>query len=465
MKFFKKAIIFLAILAIAGFAYWYFDLKKGKEKEQKEQKEALLFEETERDIVRITIKTEGEAEIIMERRKKEPVSDDKSDDEETWDIASPVNTLGDRYAIDALINSLREAKREEVVWENLEKEAEYNLDKPQHSLRFYYEGDTSPHGIDFGIESLDRLKVFVRIVGKDKIYSVPVGFRNTIIKNLFDVRDKSLAKFTFDDVEEITFISTSGAFFIKREGEEWFLMPNKVRASRTRTELYIGNIVYGHIVQVEEEKGENYQKYGLDKTPVIVNFKLKDDTNYMFIVGERIEQGGTEYFYATRTTDNMIFQVKAETVYGFLKSEFEMKDRKIFDFNDDEVKAVVLKKGANSFSFLKDEQEDWIFEDTGEKLQLGYRIDSLVRGIKNAEYEVREPLKREDGEWNETSIADPAYYVTLKFEDTRSPIMVQLTEKDDETSMLWLSPDNGDTVYFTSGYFLSNFPETREDLL
>ena len=107
MKFFKKAIIFLAILAIAGFAYWYFDLKKEKEKQQKEQKEALLFEETERDIVRITIKTGGEAEIIMDRREKGPVSDDKSDDDETWDITSPVKTLGDRYAIDALINSLR----------------------------------------------------------------------------------------------------------------------------------------------------------------------------------------------------------------------------------------------------------------------------------------------------------------------------------------------------------------------
>ena len=258
---------------------------------------------------------------------------------------------------------------------------------------------------------------------------------------------------------------TAGVFFLKRDGEEWLLMPEKVKASKIRTEMYIGNIIYGYFVQVEEEKGDNFQKYGLDNSRVIVNFKLKNDTNYMFIVGDRIEQGGAEYFFATRTTDNMIFQVKAETIYELVKTEFEMRDRMIFDFQDDEVAAVVLKNDEKSFAFFRDEQEEWIFEDTGERIARGYKIDSLVRAIKNAEYDVREPIKRGDGDWNETGITDPTYIVILNFKDKRVPIKVQLTEKNEETSMLWLSPNNGDIVYFSHGYFLSSFPETREDLL
>jgi hypothetical protein len=467
MRFFRKAIILIAVLAVAGFSYWYFEMKKAKEKKQKEEKEALLFENTGKDIVKITIRQEGKPEIVMEREKKGLEEKGEEQGKDKWIITSPVRAQGDSYEIDALINSIKEGKREEIVWENLEKMSEYKLDKPQYSLRFFYEGDTNPHGIDFGIESLDKKKVFLRVLGKDEILSAPIGFMNKLVKNLYDMRDKSLAYFSYDDVDEVSLLSTAGVFFLKREGDEWYLMPEKLKASQSRIEMYIGNITYGYFVEVEEEKAESssMKKYGLDNTRLIVNFKLKDGSNYMFMVGDRTTQGNSEYFYATRSTDGMIFQVKAETVYGLVKTEFDMKDRRIFDFQEDEVSSVTLKKGENSFSLLRDEKEGWIFEDTGEKIGRGYKIDSIVRGITNAEYEVREPVKRGDKYWSETGIDDPAYYVALHFKDKRRPIDVRLTEKDEKTSMLWLTPDNGETAYLTSGYFLSNFPESREDLL
>ena len=103
--------------------------------------------------------------------------------------------------------------------------------------------------------------------------------------------------------------------------------------------------------------------------------------------------------------------------------------------------------------------------DTGEKLERGYRIDNIVRSITAAEYEERDPIKKGESGYSETGIEDSKYLVTFTFADKRPGLTVRITEKDEQTNKLWLTPDGGSTVYHTSGYFVSNFPDKREDLL
>jgi len=217
-------------------------------------------------------------------------------------------------------------------------------------------------------------------------------------------------------------------------------------------------------VEVEEEKGENLEKYGLDKPRMIVNLRMKDESNYMFIVGSSVSVGDSEYYYATRSTDGLVFQVKPDVVSGLAKTAFELRDRKIFDFEDAEVSAMTLNRKDLSFPLIREEDE-WKFQDTGEKIEREYMVDSIMRGIKNSEYEVIEPVKREDEIWGETGIENPVYEVNITFNSGRAPLTVQMTGMNEETSMLWMTADNGDTVCYTSGYFMSNFPTERDDLL
>ncbi len=462
MKFFRKAIIFIAVLVCAGFAYWYFEVKRGREKEEERQKEALLFESTETTVEKLVIKGEDRPEIVMERVAKGEDAEEGTVSE--WVITSPIETRGDGHAAEAIISVIKEGKREEVVWESLEQEKEYGLEEPRQHLRFYYEGDSSTYGIDFGIENLDKKKVFAKVAGMDKIFSVPVEFRAAVIKSLFDVRDKTLAHFKSEDVEKVSYLSASGAFMLAREGEEWYLLPERVKASKIRVELYTGTFTYGNFVEVEEEKGENLEKYGLDKPRMIVNLRMKDESNYMFIVGNSVKAGDTEYFYATRSTDGLVFQVKPDVVNGLAKSAFELKDRRIFEFEDAEVSAITLKGKDLSFPLIR-EDDEWKFQDTGEKIEREYMVDSILRGIKNSEYEVIEPVKREDEIWGKTGIENPVYEVEFTFNSGRSPLTVQMTGMNEETSMLWMTADYGDTAYYTSGYFMANFPKKRDDLL
>ena len=462
MKFFRKVIISGIILLIAGVAYWYFEVKRSKEKGEEEDREILLFEQSEKDIIKLVLRDGEQPPVIMEKRYKE-VKEDKKGKEEEWIIISPVETIGDKYTIQLIIRNIKKIKSEEIIWDNQNKVSEYGLNYPSFSLRFYYEDEPTVHGIDFGIESPDKEKVFAKVVGNNKIFSVPVNIRNSVKLGLFDVRDKYLCEYKSDDIIGVTLVSSSSAFVLEKEGDEWYFMPERVKALKTRVDRYTGSFRWGTFVEVIEEKGKNFSKYGLYKPRLVLDLKLKDNLNFVFIVGNSIKENYMEFFYATRSSDGMIFKVKSDFVYSLVKTNFELKERKIFDFEDGDISSVILKKD-DIITFVRDDGE-WKFQGTKKKLRQGYKIDTIIRSISTAEYEEREPIKRGDSDYTKTGIEEPEYMVTLHFRDNRPHVTIQLTTRDEKTGNLWLTPDNGDTIYYISGDFILSFPETGEELM
>ena len=198
-----------------------------------------------------------------------------------------------------------------------------------------------------------------------------------------------------------------------------------------------------------------------------MNFKINDGSNFTFVLGDSITENDAELYYAMRSTDTMIFQVNSEIISRLLMRKFDLKDRTIFEGIDGgDVVMVELEKEGITYSFSRYDEDDWAFSDTDEKLERGYKIDNIIRSITTAEYEEREPLKRGEKGYKETGIENEKYNVTFKFkEGKRPPLTVKLTQQNEETGKLWMTPDDGDTVYYMSGYFVSNFPETREELL
>lgn len=468
MRFFRTTIILFAVLLIAGFSYWYFEVKRSGEKREKEEKASLLFEDSEKKIVRLTVQEKGKPliELRQEEFDKEEEKEEKEEKEEVWRILSPVETGGDATIIKSVVRSIKASKQEDVVWESLEKEDEYGLNDPEFSLRFFYEGEDAVRGIDFGIESIDKRKVFAKVLGEEKIYAVPASFRDSLKKRLFDLRDKRLTAFEAEDVTGVSLLSPSEVFVIKREGDDWYFVPERVKASKTRLDSYVGNLRWESFVEVEEERAAaaDLKRYGLDTPRLIVRLEHSQEPPFRMLIGDSIKEGDAEFYYATRSTDNMVFQVKADLVERLSSTKFELKDRHIFDFDSDDVVGVVLENKEKSFS-LEKEDEDWVLSDSGEKIKRGYSVSSIIRGISSAEYEEIEPIKRGESGYRETGIEDAPYRVALQFKEERAPVTVRLTEKNEKTNKLALTPDDGETVYYTGGYFISNFPKTKEELL
>jgi hypothetical protein len=479
MKAYRKAIIFGIVAVLAGFSYWFFEVKKKKEKEEIVRQEALLFEESDRRIVSLSLREKGEEEIRLEWQPKPeeeiPEGEELGDDEAgDWMVTAPVSTGGDNMAIDSMLKAMVGQSSEEVIREGLEKKAEYGLDDPEYSVRFSYEGDSTVHGIDLGKKTLDGQKLFAVLAGEDRIYTVPATILDVVKKSLFDVRDKKIAPFEKEDIVGIITASGMNEIYLEKEGEDWYLLPQRVRASETRVDIYTGNLRWESFVEVIEEEGTDFQRYGLDRPRIIVTFRLADDSAFLFVVGDMAGEEENPLFYATRSIDNMIFRVTGETVQKLLTTEFYLRDRSIFDFEQESVQSLTFAKKDESYTFTRSGEDDWVLDGVenvdgggeflGEVLERGYKIDNVIRGVATSEYEDLEPLKRGEQGYGETGIESPVYELVLRFQDDREPLTVGMTERGEETGKLFLTPDAGETVYYTSGYFVTNYPETIQEL-
>lgn len=480
MKFFRTALILGTVAALAGFFYWFFEVKKKKEKEEGKAQEALLFGESEKRIEKLSLQDRGKERIVLEWVRNEPAGEvvegeELGDDEEgEWFIREPVQTGGDTVAIDTMIQAMLQGSSEEIIWESLEKEAEYGLDDPDLSLRFFYEGEDTPHGINLGKETLDHKKIFAKVVGEERIYTVPATILNVLKRDLFDLRNKKLAPFEKEEVMGVSIMTGLDLLLLEKQEDGWFILPNRIKASETRVDIYTGTLRWESFVEVLEEKGTNFVKYGLDNPRLIVTYKLQDGSHFLFIIGNMVEEGDAQFFYATRSSDSMIFQMKGETVQKLITSEFHLKKRNIVDFDKELVNKVTFKRDEVRYTFEKRGVESWELTDVqnvegaeeyvGMLLERGYKIDNVTRGIATAEYEEIEPVMRGEQHYAETGIDNPKYEMELRFEDGTQPITVVMTEMDQQSGKIFLSPDGGQTAYYTSGYFVTNFPESVGEL-
>lgn len=485
MKFFRTALILAIVLAVGGGAYWFFDVKRKKDKTDKKEKETLLFAKSDKKVAKLVLNEKGKEPIVIQMKPKEAAgqaeaqkskeeagkaaegeeqaAEEKEEDE--WLILSPVKTGGDAANIQQIVEGLKSAKREEVVQESLAKEAEYGLQDPEFSIEFSHEGETGSQGVAFGIGTLDRKRLFAKLLGRNEIVTVPSTLQSSLSKTLFDLRDKRIAPYKNDQVVEVTKISVFEAFNLKKEGDAWYFMPEKTRALESRVDLYTGYLRWGSIAEVVEEKGnlKNFPKYGLDKPRLILTFKLKDGGNFLFWLGNPVKQGDAEFYYAARSTDAMVFQITADTARNMSMTKFQIKDRHIFDVSAKDIVKASFKYGDQDFTVEK-EGEEWKFAGAKEFLKKGYSIENTVFALASAEYEDLPPIKKSDPNFKLTGLDDPKYTITMYFNDNRDPLSLKITEKDQE-SKAWMTPDDGKTAYRIFAYFTSNLPEKKEELM
>jgi hypothetical protein len=495
MKFFRSAIILAVVLVVGGGAYWFFDVKRKKDKTEKKEKEALLFAKSDKKVSKLVLKEKGKEPIAIQLKPKAEAKqagaeetgkagegedkkeaegaaekDTEDDEEETeeedeWLILSPVETGGDAANIKQILASLKEAKREEVVQESLAKEGEYGLQDPDFSVEFSYEGETETHGIAFGVGTLDRKRLFAKLLGGSQVITVPSTLKSALAKTLFDLRDKRIAPYKNDEVAEVTKISVVEAFNLKKEGDAWYFMPEKTKALESRVDLYTGYLRWGSIAEVVEEKGnlKNFRTYGLDKPRLILTFKLKDGGSFLFWLGNPVKQGDAEFYYAARSSDAMIFQVTADTARSLSMTKFQIKDRHIFDLSPQDIVKASFKYGDQDFTVEK-EGEEWKFAGAKEFLEKGYSIENTIFALATAEYEDVPPVKKGDPLYKSIGLDATKYTITLYFNDNREPLTFKITDKDQE-SKAWMTPDDGKTAYRIFSYFMSNLPEKKEELM
>jgi len=361
----KTLVLFVILAILAAYVYFY-EIKGGEERDEADKiaKKILVLES---DSVRII-----EIRSVFNRFIFERLGDD-------WRIKDPVQTGGDKSTIDGLLTTLKNMDKIREFSINAGEQKDYGLvgrsylvifelnSGRRDSLRF---GDNTPVGSN----------VFVS-KGDTNVYTVPANAKNTVTKNLFDWRDKSIAKVKESEISGFQLKNTKGSFQLVKEGSDWQLLkPKKARADNSTVSTLLRKFENGKAKSVVSETLDNPGQYNLKRPVYQIDLYVGEGKAHKQLILSKLINNTSNIKDDSRP---QVMTVDSIFIRDIDKSFFQLRYKKIAEFDKNSVDSVFVTQGDSSLYFVKDTSDTWLL--AGETKVKEWKMNSLLNSLNNLE--------------------------------------------------------------------------------
>src|SRR6266536_3037389 len=240
-----RTTLILAVIALAGFAYFrFFEMKRPSTEEATRQAQNVVnFDRNKVD--GIVIKN-GDQQIEIRRR------------ESKWRLETPIKDQADGVLVDNLLSDLETWEKEGTIpAKDIEvdksKLTEYGLNNPKLKLKLV--GRDKPPEIWFGKDAALEGRMYVRLQNSKETFLAKQSIRKDIDKKPEEFRDRKLTDLTTAQVRRITLKTPAGEMELEKKGDHWdILKPLRARADDQKVEIGESIKVFGR-----EDKGQTLQ--------------------------------------------------------------------------------------------------------------------------------------------------------------------------------------------------------------
>ena len=226
-----------------------------------------------------------------------------------------------------------------------------------------------------------------------------------------------LVTFDKDKVEEITLTYPDREIQLKKNAaNKWTITkPLQTEADDTTVENLVNAIAECEVEKVFDEVSEDLAPYGLDTPKATVKIKLQDGPEVpTLFVGETTPVGFRTY--VRKGDEKKIFLTSSSFHYGTDKKVKDLRNKKVVDFADEEVKKIEITNDDKDILLTRD-GEDWKIEKPAV-----YKADAAqVRGFLSSLRSVQAQ------DFIDESAADPVVYGLAPPELTVSLYLGNLT--------------------------------------
>ena len=281
-----RTTLILAVIALAGFAYFrFFEMKRPSTEEATRQAQNVVnFDRNKVD--GIVIKN-GDQQIEIRRR------------ESKWRLETPIKDQADGALVDNLLSDLETWEKEGTIpAKDIEadksKLTEYGLNNPKLKLKLL--GRDKPPEIWFGKDAALEGRMYVRLQNSKETFLAKQSIRKDIDKKPEEFRDRKLTDLTTAQVRRITLKMPAGEMEMEKKGDHWdILKPLRARADDQKVGDLIAQITTARIQQFVADDRGDLRPYGLaEPRGSITLFDQAEKKDQKVEIGESIKVFGRE---------------------------------------------------------------------------------------------------------------------------------------------------------------------------
>ena len=288
--------------------------------------------------------------VRLESGENEPVVCSKA--EQLWWITQPLSDRADTERIQDILNELKNLKiaKEDFVSDSKEDIINYGLDKPVFTISIGTTDDVQTLRLG---HSLDE-KIYAKLDGESSIFLVHDIILRDLDLELNDLRDKQLLRFdaigTYG-IEKIDMKSSGTNLVMEKTVQyDWMIKsPKLILADRDTVREFVEKIKDLQIQQYIDDSGANFDKYGLEDSPIEVSVfrRIGEGETVKFLIGNADENGGL--CYVRRDGEDAVYTVPTENFYDIAKAGYlAFRDKLVMEFPKETAQKIVVERDGKT---------------------------------------------------------------------------------------------------------------------
>jgi len=299
-----------------------------------------------------------------------------------WELTRPVRDLADRGEIEALANRLYDhhIADDDFIVDDPTKAAEYGLDEP--ALTVTLSGKGKSHTVTFARrQEGDGAAFYALTRGEPTIVKVPESLFEGLRKGPDDLRERTLADFRVDDVEEAAVAGPTGELLLTRRDGAWQMDGEPpTPADADAVDGLLKELEGLEVRDFAADEPADLAPYGLTEGEA-VSVTLRDadgDELASLSLGRADEQG--DAVYARRAAYPAVLAVPKGDYHGQVRrGRVAFLDRRVLDEPRAEARQIVLERGREHFECAwRREQAAWELTEPATGAADRYAVQALL---------------------------------------------------------------------------------------
>lgn len=353
----RKNLALLLILAVAGGAYYLYDVKWASEKKEREERTLKVLKGIDtKSLMRISVD-----------RKEEPYQMIRT--EKGWRFVKPVDAAVDEEAIERLLKAAAAMKEEKRVG-SAAGIAEFGLNNPYLKLTFGFKGQDD---VVLSLGDLTPTREFRYASVKDGgVFTLPLNDYSPFNHRVFNMRDRSIVNLDAEKVKKIVVEPRGKTPFtvVRQDKDTWELTaPIQDRADSVESEGIASTLRWEKAHRFVEEDPKDLAKYGLAPARQVVQLYtdpkgapadgllLGDST-----VLEEEEQGKKAkktYYYGRRLSGGPVFLVSEKVNQDLPADPFKVRRKVMVDYDVDHITRLKIETPEEAVDVRRLDKRKW----------------------------------------------------------------------------------------------------------
>lgn len=313
------------------------------------------------------------------------------ENEGMWMITSPFVADADLSKVNTVLDDFVNKRVRQTL--DVSEYDQYGLANPTITVQLWKHNDNNPMTFLVGKKGVNY-SVYIKEQSEQHIFIIESSALDDLAISTTDIRDRSVISFNSDSITEIEY-QMPELFTCVKKGVSWQITkPTSLAADSDDIRFMLSELQTMQVSTFELD-GEavkfSLEKYGLDSPRIHIT--LKDaDKSYGLAVGSTVahatDQQNTdkENVYVQSIHQGGIYTVADEIFKLLNKTLFDLRNKRILDFQRGDVTKFDIHRGKEKIEGLRLQKDRWEIQSKNDKTTDAQAVSADLQAVSDLIY-------------------------------------------------------------------------------